>query len=43
MYTNLFFIDMEIKIPQSLKIEHEDLHNEPERIQMLDEVEFILF
>jgi Hemerythrin HHE cation binding domain len=28
MYTNLFFIDMEIKIPQSLKIEHEELHNE---------------
>jgi hemerythrin-like domain-containing protein len=28
MYTNLFFIDMETKIPQSLKIEHEELHDE---------------
>jgi hypothetical protein len=28
MYSNLLFIDMEINIPQSLKIEHEELHNE---------------
>ena len=28
MYTKLFFIIMEIKIPQSLKIEHEELHDE---------------
>jgi hemerythrin-like domain-containing protein len=28
MYSNLFFTDMEINIPQSLKLEHEELHRE---------------
>jgi hypothetical protein len=31
MYSNLFFTDMQINIPQSLKLEHEELHRELSR------------